>query len=176
MLLWSEEKIGEEIMFSTMLEDVARRAMAPVTLLCDPRFAGFRRPESPTIQILGWTRGTRPPVRLEEYTACYPLEFVGRFVRRSFAEFPTPRAQPRVQPSERTINACSEKPRAPRVGVHWRSVNPLVGTQKSTSLDMWTDLDGSGYYFCQPSIWPRGRGDLQRSTVVWRGAGGSGRY
>lgn len=133
LLLWSEEKIGEEIMFSTMLEDVARRAGAPVTLLCDSRFAELPRLESPAIQIRGWARGTSPPVRLEEYAACYPLEFVGRFVRRSFADFPAPRLQPR----EKAAVVGSDGRRTPRVGMHWRSVNPLVGAQKSTELSAW---------------------------------------
>jgi len=132
LLLWSEEKIGEEIMFSTLLEDVARRAKTPITLLCDPRLVGLHKPLSPDIRIDGWPRGSLPPIRVDEHAACYPLEFVGRFVRRSFSDFPPTRPV-----LESGFAPKREKNGDPRVGVHWRSINPLVGAQKSTSLTAW---------------------------------------
>jgi Flp pilus assembly protein TadD len=130
LLLWSEEKIGEEIMFSTLLDDVARRA-GPVTLLCDPRIAGLLGPALPGIAVKGWASGTPPPVRIDDFAACYPLEFVGRFVRDSISDFPSPKPLLRCPPIARSGRA------RPRVGLHWRSVNPFVGDWKSVPLADW---------------------------------------
>jgi len=133
LLLWSEEKIGEEIMFSTLLGDVARLAQAPVTVFCNSRISGLLSNALPEIEMHGWDPSAPPPARIADHAACYPLEFVGRFVRRSFTDFPAPKpvlarglpSRPRHQTKSR------------RVGIHWRSVNPLVGEQKSTSLLDW---------------------------------------
>lgn len=137
LLLWSEEKIGEEIMFSTMLEDVTRRA-GPVTLLCDPRIAGLLSRAMPGITVKGWADGAPPPVVPDDYAACYPLEFVGRFVRRRFSDFPRTRAllASSVLRQERAVGAVAESVR-PAVGLHWRSINPLVGDYKSIPLVDW---------------------------------------
>lgn len=137
LLLWSEEKIGEEIMFSTMLDDVARRA-GPVTLLCNPRIAQLLDRALPAITVKGWAAGTPPPVTPDDYAACYPLEFVGRFVRRRFSEFP--RARPLLRSGvSRPIRATNgtASPIRPVVGLHWRSINPLVGDYKSIPLRDW---------------------------------------
>lgn len=133
LLLWSEEKIGEELMFSTLLEDVARLARAPVTVLCNPRIADLLSLALPEFDIRGWDLVAPPPTRVADHVACYPLEFVGRFVRRAFSDFPAPRPilKRRSPPSEQRRGGV------PRVGIHWRSVNPFVGEEKSTSLVDW---------------------------------------
>lgn len=136
LLLWSEEKIGEEIMFSTMLEDVARLAQAPVTVLCNPRIAELLGAALPETDILGWNLDAPPPARIAEHAACYPLEFVGRFVRPSLSAFPAPRpilGRGMPRPFRRRTDP-------PRVGIHWRSVNPFVGEEKSTSLMDWKPI------------------------------------
>jgi Flp pilus assembly protein TadD len=137
LLLWSEEKIGEEIMFSTMLEDVARRA-GRVTLLCNPRIARPLSRALPGITVRAWAAGTPLPVVPDDYSACYPLEFVGRFLRLGFSDFPPARAllaSPVPRP-ERAAGPRSE-PVRPVVGLHWRSINPLVGDYKSIPLVDW---------------------------------------
>ncbi len=133
LLLWSEEKVGEEIMFSSLLRDVERKA-GPVTLLCDPRIAGLLERALPNTLVRGWNQGTPPPIRLEDHAACYPLEFVGRFVRRSFSDFPRPTPILRANIIRRSGTGN------PRVGVHWRSVNPLVGDWKSIPLEIWKPI------------------------------------
>jgi tetratricopeptide (TPR) repeat protein len=134
LLIWSEEKIGEEIMFSTMLKDVAQRA-GPVTLLCNPRIARLLREAMPEIDVRGWAEGMPPPILPGSHAACYPLEFVGRFVRRSISEFPP--AKPLLMPAKESTDVANNAPNRPAratVGLHWRSINPLVGTFKSIPL------------------------------------------
>jgi Flp pilus assembly protein TadD len=141
LLVWSEEKIGEEIMFSTMLEDVVSRAGA-VTLLCNPRVSALLARDLPSIKVIGWDGSGAPPVDLTNHAACYPLEYIGRFVRRNFSEFPRPRAlqkRPIAAGSCGTTNKRNIEAslRLPRVGVHWRSINTLVGDYKSLPLREW---------------------------------------
>jgi Tfp pilus assembly protein PilF len=137
LLLWSEEKIGEEIMFSTMLDEIRRRS-GPVTLLCNPRIAGLLSRALPQIDVKGWTGGVPTAVVLDDHAACYPLEFVGRFVRRSFQDFPV--AAPLLA-SDFGDDPIGHTPACrrgrPRVGLHWRSANPLVGDYKSIALRDW---------------------------------------
>jgi tetratricopeptide (TPR) repeat protein len=135
LLLWSEEKIGEEIMFSTMLKDVSRRT-GPVTLLCNPRIAALLDRAMPEIKVLGWANGTPPPVDPRDYAACYPLEFVGRFVRRRLSDYPP--ARPLLKATLTTGSARRRPVRSrPLVGLNWRSINPLVGDYKSIPLSHW---------------------------------------
>lgn len=141
LLVWSEEKIGEEIMFSTMLEDIVSRAGA-VTLLCNPRVSALLARALPGIKVVGWDGSGAPPVNLHKHVACYPLEHIGKFVRRSFSEFPRPRPLLKGTIATEIIGATSKhnseaSPRSPRVGLHWRSINTLIGDYKSLPLREW---------------------------------------
>ena len=122
LLVWSEEKIGEEIMFSTMLDDVQVRA-GPITLLCSPRISALLATAMPEVEVLGWDGTGLPPVDLAAFGAGYPLEYLGRFVRRCFEDFPPPTRLLKAScgPGRRPAR------RIPTVGIHWTSINPLVG-------------------------------------------------
>ncbi|MDA9975778.1 hypothetical protein N9F34_03000 [Alphaproteobacteria bacterium] len=135
LLLWSEEKIGEEIMFSTILDEIRKRSSL-VTLLCNPRIAGLLSRALPLIDVKGWTGGVPTALVLEDYAACYPLEFVGRFVLRSFQDFPVPTPLLISDVGDGSIGHARVG-RRPRVGLHWRSTNPLVGDYKSIPLRDW---------------------------------------
>ena len=143
LLVWSEEKIGDEILFATMLEEARQRAGA-LSLLCNPRIAGLLGRALPLVEVRGWDGVGEPPVDLASHAACYPLEYVGRFLRRSFADFPPP--VPLLTPSAHVEaggddGAQGGKPfRLPRVGIHWKSINPLIGDYKTLPLVEWAPI------------------------------------
>lgn len=130
LLVWCEEKIGEEIMFASMLTDVDARA-GNLLFLSSPRVHRIFTRSFPGLDITAWDGVGRPPVDLSDVRCCYPLEYLGRHLRRHFKEFPQPRAY--LQPSLGA--SLGIVPRRPvRVGLSWHSTNRLVGIHQSLTL------------------------------------------
>lgn len=162
LVVWSEEKIGDDILFASLLPDVAKRA-GRVVYLCNPRlerlFDGVFDPR--TIAMIPWPRSDGrareplPPIDRSHspwpLAAGYPLEFVGRFVRNRPEDFPPP--IPYLRRSVRERSPRMDKPAdGLRIGLAWHSVNSLIGTFKSQRLRDWTailDRPGARFFSLQ---------------------------
>ncbi|MBM86675.1 MAG: hypothetical protein CMM47_11725 [Rhodospirillaceae bacterium] len=131
LLVWCEEKIGEEIMFASMLPDVYALA-GSLLFLSSPRVHQLFARSFPYLDIIAWDGAGRPPADLSDVRCCYPLEYVGRHLRRQFKEFPKPRAYLRPSTSM-SLGAMSRG--LLRVGLSWHSTNPLVGIHQSLALE-----------------------------------------
>jgi len=133
LLVWCEDKIGDEILFARFLAELPGRA-GPVVFLCNPRLEALFRRSFPGLDLLAWDGVGAPPLGDRRIAACYPLDFVGRHLRRCFADFPPP-GRYLVPPARPT-------PVVPglRVGIAWHSVNPLIGRLKSLPLADWAPI------------------------------------
>jgi tetratricopeptide (TPR) repeat protein len=138
ILIWSEQGVGDEILFSTMLPDVVARA-GKVYLACDARMAPVYRRSFP---------GNLETLRLFEIDALlrrtpidYQIAFgsLGRLLRPSFASFPRRRGHLRAAP-EAVADFKARYGAKPVVGVSWRSFSPVWGLKKSTRLVDWAPI------------------------------------
>jgi tetratricopeptide (TPR) repeat protein len=124
ILLWREQGLGEEILFSSMLPDIARRA-AHCVLECDPRLVGLMRRSFPEVNVVA--AGYPPhPATAARTLACHaPLGDLAPVLRASLASFPTGPAYLRADPQRvahwrRRLASLGS---GPWVGLCWRSSN-----------------------------------------------------
>ena len=137
LLIWCEDKIGDEILFGSLLEEARARA-GKLIFLCNPRLVGLWGRSLATVDVRPWEEGGVPPVAAGEVAAGYPLEFVGRFLRCHMRDFPAPRRY--LKPTSFTPAARTANGTALTVGLSWRSENSLVGAYKSQALASWLPL------------------------------------
>jgi cytochrome c-type biogenesis protein CcmH/NrfG len=134
LLVWCEDKVGDEILFASLLPEIASLA-GQVILVCNPRLTAlFTSVFDDRVTVV--QAGEDADAAIAAATACYPLEFAGRFVRRQFADFPPPTAYlaagmpARPRPTTRT----------PRIGVCWWTANNVIGDYRSQSLIDWAPI------------------------------------
>ncbi|WP_420404373.1 tetratricopeptide repeat protein [Nisaea sp.] len=133
LLLWSVDKVGDELLFSVFLER-ARQAAGRVIAVVDARNVALLSRLHPEIRVCATLPesdsadpGWRP-------VSGYPLEFAGRFFSRQPEEMACPGGH-RSLPDRK-----GDRKGPLRVGISWKSDASLVGALKSTRLADWTPV------------------------------------
>lgn len=140
LLIWSEEKVGDDILFAGLLPDLARLA-GRLRLLAPPRLVAlFRRSLPATISVTPYDGKHAPDCDMSQVRAGYLLEFVGLFVRHSPADFPPPNPYLLVDDALAEPYRAARIPGEMRVGVAWHSINSLIGDYKSQRLADWAEI------------------------------------
>jgi len=135
LLLWGEQGVGDQILYGTMLRDIARLSGARITVAVSSRLVAlFRRSLSP--------HGMDVVARGEKVDAVAQCPFgsLGRWVRRTEADFAN--AGTYLQADAVRVGAVRDVYRAAGagrrlVGLSWRSGNTTIGAEKSIPV---TDL------------------------------------
>ena len=124
LLLLSEQGVGEEIMFASMLPDVLGLA-ASATLVCDPRLTSLFAESFPALTVMG--RDAARTLRLGDFDRITPMGSLCRAMRRNAAAFPgAPYLAPRRDLVARWGERLGPANGRMRVGISWRG-----GTQKT---------------------------------------------
>ena len=138
LLLWAEQGIGDQIIYGSMIGELLASSMS-VTLEVDPRLVPIYRRSYPRLTVVPQLRV--PAANPAAYDCQAPLGSLGRWLRRSFANFPRHPGFLRPDPARaeqyRRRLAGSQ---AAVVGISWRSANPEVGAIKSTELSDWVGV------------------------------------
>jgi tetratricopeptide (TPR) repeat protein len=89
LLVYGEQGLGDEIMFASMLPDLAKR-VSPVCLFCDPRVAALFQRSFAQIEIIAEPRSTQGErvKSLENVGAVVAAGSLGGIFRRSSSDFP----------------------------------------------------------------------------------------
>ncbi|MCB2108614.1 MAG: tetratricopeptide repeat protein, partial [Rhodobacteraceae bacterium] len=136
LLVWSEQGIGDEILYSRMIPDLMARGINAVFEV-DPRLVNLMARSFPGIDVV--PRATPPARRCgdPDIVAQIPSGSLGQFLRTEEAQF---RSAPRqtLQPERNRVQhfrqAIGAGPAEPVVGLSWRSANPELGPQKSIEI------------------------------------------
>jgi tetratricopeptide (TPR) repeat protein len=139
ILVWSEQGVGDEILYASMLPDLAQLG-ARIIFECDPRMVPVYARSFPTVDVRGWIKRNTSSTPARELDFQSSVVSLGRFFRPNLAAFPKRSSY---------LKADSAKVRAlrarygegPLVGVSWRSKAARnVGTKKSSDLIYWESV------------------------------------
>ena len=141
LLVWSEQGIGEQIMFASMVSDLID-AGASVTLESEPRLTPLFQRSFPAVQCVARSDPPAPETVDAGLNAQTPAASLGWWCRGDFGTFPE-RSGFLVADSERS-EAFRTRYRNGTddvvIGISWCSINPEIGGRKSMPLFDWRPL------------------------------------
>ncbi len=139
LLLWGEQGVGDELIYSSMIGELADAGMK-LTLEIDPRLVRLMQRSFPQVAVV--PRTDPPCIAAVSFDCQAPLGSLGRWLRPSFGAFPAHGGYLRADP-ERT-RQFAQRLRHPGqsrvVGISWRSANRDIGAVKSSPLADWEAL------------------------------------
>lgn len=137
ILLWGDQGVGDEILYSSMIPEVAKRA-AVCVIECEPRLVSLYRRSFPDIEVVSVREGLAvSPLAGRTFDFHCSVLDLGAQLRRSFNAFPNRlgglQADGEHSKYLRT-KYLGQSGRERLIGVSWRSANPGMGHQKSLLL------------------------------------------
>ncbi|MEO1001157.1 MAG: tetratricopeptide repeat protein, partial [Pseudomonadota bacterium] len=137
LLLWREQGLGEQILFSALIPDLMARTEA-LGLLAEPRLAALFARSFPGLEVIADDRADAP-ARAAGYTARLALCSLGGVLRAEAASFRAP--TPFLHPDPARVAAfaawLATLPPGRRIGVSWRSEKTRAAGKKSIPLAEW---------------------------------------
>jgi hypothetical protein len=139
LLLWGEQGVGDEIIYSSMIDDLAGAGMR-LTLEIDARLVGLMQRSFPSVNVVA--RTDPPQVDPAAFDCQCPLGGLGRWLRPSFEAYPAHGGYLRADAGR--TGRFAEALRSPGpgkvIGISWFSANRDIGAVKSGALEDWADL------------------------------------
>lgn len=142
ILVWSDQGIGDEVLYASMIPDVAARAGSCV-VECAPRLVPLYRRAFPALDIVPHTPEGRAQLLARGFDFQISVLDLGRWLRPRLPAFPNRgpllTADPaRAEEIRRTYQAKATGRRL--VGLSWRSVTPDMSHQKGQPLGAFLPL------------------------------------
>jgi hypothetical protein len=133
VLLVGEQGVGDEIMFASIIPDLARTA-ASVVCVCDPRLVGLFAHSFGTVSFVAPANARIDSASIDVVVA---LGSLGATFRRRVQDFPgAPYLQPRREVAERWLARLGPRTRRRRIGLSWRGGTPTThGQARSLTLE-----------------------------------------
>ena len=136
LLLWGEQGIGDEIIYSSMIGELAGAGLE-ITLEIDPRLAPMMQRSFPQVRVVA--RANPAAVDPAAFECQAPLAGLGRLLRPSFDAFP--RHSGYLKADAKWVDRFSARlrPSGPNqvIGISWYSANRETGADKSSTLVEW---------------------------------------
>ncbi len=134
VLVIAEQGIGDQVMFASMLSDLAAEA-ASVACVCDARLQALFEASFPGISFIG--RRRHGPLELAGYDVILPMGNLGRLYRQTPEDFPAaPYLRPRPQIAAAWSERLGPKTTPLRIGLSWRGGTASTDTAwRSLTLD-----------------------------------------
>ncbi len=142
LLVWGEQGVGDEILFSEVLGD-AIRGGARVLVECEPRLVSLFARSFPEAEVFGKTE--RPDTRLQQAGVDYqiPMGSLARWYRSTVERFPRQEGclKPDPQRSAHWKDWLDTLGPGPKVGIGWRSMlRRLDRDSYYTELSQWDEI------------------------------------
>ncbi|MBM3546553.1 MAG: tetratricopeptide repeat protein [Alphaproteobacteria bacterium] len=121
VLVWGEQGLGDELVYGSMLPDLARDGVRAV-VECDARMISLFQRVLPTLEFVAVQ--TRPDERLarSDVTSQLPMGSLGRWYRKHIRDFPeNAYLTPRPDLLERWRTRLAALGDGPKIGFAWRS-------------------------------------------------------
>ncbi|MBT4739161.1 MAG: tetratricopeptide repeat protein [Rhodospirillaceae bacterium] len=137
LLVWGEQGLGDQVLFSGQLRDLAASDVQP-TVELDQRMVPLVQRSFPELPAVSYD--SLPPDDLLSFDAQVAIGSLGRFLRRSSQAFPEPQAYLSADPNlakqlrQKYLDIAAGRK---IVGLAWNSINPNTGSKKSLPLDRW---------------------------------------
>ena len=141
-LAWADEGIGEQIMFASMISEIAKDC-ASLSVECDKRLTPLLRRSFPNIDLI--PRQTPPHPKFNaDYDGQFCLGNAAEWYRPDFDSFPQQKgylnADVELTRGLRQAYQNAFRPK-PLIGISWRSKNEIkISTEKTLGLKNWGPL------------------------------------
>lgn len=136
--VYGEQGVGEQVMFSTMLEDV-RAAGATIIYECEERLVPMFARSMPWVKVVPISDTPHPDLMQSEIDYRVSVGSLGRWFRTSTGDF-TPRGR-FLQPDPDLVSRYRETYRnlgdGLTVGVSWKSNSPNHAERKNIPIELW---------------------------------------
>ena len=137
IVVWAEQGVGDEIMFSGLIPEIASAADRCL-VDCDPRLAPLFERSFPGIETVDKWDPPKAPARSPTLDFQTPAGSLAQWLRRTEQDFPRHdgylRADPeRTREFRKRYGADGDR----LVGISWRSGNAMYGEYRSAGLDLW---------------------------------------
>ncbi len=143
ILVWNEQGLGEEILFSGLLADLAKIASS-CTLLCSPKLSLIFKRSFSHIPNLKIASGEYTQFNDADFDVQTSLADLGRFFRPSLSTFPKPKPYLTWDEARKISLRDSLEEQFGKnrkfVGISWSSSNPIIGKEKTVPLGQWLTL------------------------------------
>src|SRR5690606_17476763 len=128
LAVWGEQGLGDQILYASMIPDLAADASA-VVLEVEPRLIPLFQRSFPSVQL----RSLAGDPKNIGADAHVPMGGLGEFYRRSSDAFPR-RAYLTADHERAAMLRASLPAGGKRIGISWRSANPSFGMHKTAML------------------------------------------
>ena len=131
ILILPEQGIGDEIMFSSIINDLLKSNKGEITLVCDSRLTDIFQRTFPTISVTG----PKGVAICDGYEKIY-IGCLAKIFRNSFSDFKPNSAY--ISPKENLKQHFKNKYKhykGLRIGIAWKSGNLLEGNKRSIPLN-----------------------------------------
>jgi tetratricopeptide (TPR) repeat protein len=139
LLLWGEQGIGDEIIYSSMIGELEDAGLE-ITLEIDPRLVPLMQRTFPSVKVVARAHPTA--INPAAFDCQAPLAGLGRWLRPSFDSFP--RHAGYLKADVERVGGLSRKLRhdgaTAVVGISWGSANREFGADKSSALADWAGV------------------------------------
>ncbi|MHB1207156.1 MAG: tetratricopeptide repeat protein [Rhodospirillaceae bacterium] len=136
VLIWTEQGVGDEILYASMIGDMAARSGRCV-IECSKRLVPVFARSFPGMKVAGWETSYVPASPTGDIDVQIAAGSLGRYLRPDFASFPRSRSFLKAEPTlaARLRDSYKAAARGRRiVGLAWRSKNDQIGASKSAAL------------------------------------------
>lgn len=142
ILIWTEQGIGDQILYSSMIPDVIARA-GRCFIECKDRLAPVFARSFPQATVVAYRNQREAATSADGIDFQSPVASLGEHLRPSLANFPRAAHYMKADPVQ--VATLRERYRqiAPGnliVGLSWRSKNAEIGEIKSADLALWRDV------------------------------------
>jgi len=142
IFLWGDQGIGDELLYASIIPDVAALARECV-IECDPRLVPLYQRSFETLEIVSARPRPDEELRTRAFDFHCSVLDAGRWLRRSLGAFPnrTGVLKPDLDKAAALRRRyLADAPDNRLVGLSWRSSNPGMGHQKSIALAAYLPL------------------------------------
>ena len=132
LLIWPEQGIGDEVMFSSMFNEV-RDEVKYLIIKTDPRLISIFERSFPEIKFIS----SKEHINEDLYTHHLPMGSLPKFYRRSRLSF-VDKNLAYLKTNNKInneINKYFNNRKKRYIGISWRSVNPLSGLKRSATIE-----------------------------------------
>jgi tetratricopeptide (TPR) repeat protein len=136
ILVWSDQGIGDEVLYASMISEIAGKA-ANCIVECAPRLAPLYRRSFPGLQVVANTPEARRELLGRTFDYHSSVLDLGRWLRPRLSAFPNRSAVLQADAGRRDKLRHKYLAAAPNrrlVGISWRSVTPDMSHQKGQPL------------------------------------------
>ena len=142
ILVWSEQGIGDEIMFLSPLKQLISDG-ATVVLECSDKLVNIFSRSLPDVTVVPRTMPPKKDTLMSDIEFQLPLASLSRFYRNSSESFSSNSGE-YLFPKTSLVAQLNQRYRdlgdGPLVGICWRSGNLKVGTERSIPLKLWKEI------------------------------------